>query len=192
MNKKRKPMASKILDDELRNSQIKGLEKELISKKIGSKYGLICVGIGVLIAQSIMTLLISLDEGIIKGFFWFTDIDFLLNIMIGILIMFGAGFYFGQKAGKEIIINKRNETLVGFLTGMIVLISTSFLASWVGFFQEGIDNIGTNDNPFFDYIFKPVYWVTIFGIIPSLIVGIWFGRRIKKEGEKMNTAHNNA
>ena len=185
-------MKSIMLDDELEGNNSKiDLQKEFDAKRIGGKYGLICVGIGVIIAQSIMTFLVSLDIGIIKGFFWFTKIGYLLNIIIGILIMFGSGYYFGQIAGKEIIIKKRNSILVGFLTGMIVLISTSFLSSWVGFFQEGIDNIGTRDNPFFDYIFKPVYWVTIFGILPSLIVGIWFGRRIKNEGRKINTtAHN--
>jgi hypothetical protein len=178
------------MDEEFGKSQKIALERELMSKKIGGKYGLICAGIGVIIAQSIMTFLASLNGGIIEGFFWFTGINYLLNIVIGILIMFGLAYYLGQTAGKEIIIKKKNPILIGFLTGMIILVSTSFLASWVGFFQEGIDNVGTYDNPFFDYIFKPVYWTTIFGIIPTFIVGIWFGLRIKKEGEKMNTVQN--
>ncbi|WP_461069585.1 hypothetical protein [Spirosoma horti] len=79
---------------------------------------------------------------------------------------------------------KWNYVLTGFLTGLAVIITTTFFASWTGFIQEGIDNIGTNDNPFFDYIFKPMYWVTMFGLIPALLVGIWFGSQIKKKGQK--------
>ena len=89
-----------------------------------------------------------------------------------------------QATGKLIIIKKWNSTLTGFLTGMAVILTTSFLASWTGFFQEGIDKVSTPDDPFFDYIVKPVYWVTFFGLIPALVVGAWFGRQIKKKGEE--------
>jgi len=78
------------------------------------------------------------------------------------------------------LIKNKNEILIGITTGLIVILVSSFLSSWIGFFQEGIDNIGTNDNPFFDYIFKPVYWVSLFGFIPGIIVGIWYGKKIKK------------
>ena len=104
--------------------------------------------------------------------------------------MFGAGYLFGRLAGNLIIMKGKNSKVIGIITGIVVLFSTSFLTSWVGFFQEGIDSIGTSDNPFVDYIFKPVFWVTIFGLIPSTIVGVWFGIRVRKEGEKMNTAYN--
>ena len=153
---------------------------ETESKRIGSRQGLIAVGAGLLIAQFIMTLMISSDEGVIRAFFWFTTINYKLNIFIGAVIMLLCGHFYGQIAGKQIIVKKRNFVLVGFLCGMSVLLTTAFLAGWTGFFQEGIDNIGTNDNPFEDYIYKPLFWVTVFGIIPALLVGIWFGGQIKK------------
>ena len=59
---------------------------------------------------------------------------------------------------------------------MAVLLTTAFLSCGTGFIQEGIVHVGTDDNPFEDYIFKPLYWVTVFGAIPAFIVGIWFGR----------------
>lgn len=157
---------------------------EIEAKKIGSRQGLISVGIGLIIAQLIMTALISSDEGFLKAFFWFTTIDYKLNILIGAIIMLLCGHIFGQIAGTQIIIKKRNFILIGFLCGMAVLLTTSFFSGWTGFFQEGVDNIGTNDNPFEDYIFKPLFWVTVFGIIPALLVGIWFGGQIKRKGQK--------
>jgi hypothetical protein len=155
------------------------------AKRIGSKQGVISVVLGLLIAQLIMTVMIASDDSFFKAFFWFTSIDYKLNILIGAIIMLLCGHIYGQIAGKAILIKKRNFILVGFSCGMAVLLTTAFLAGWTGFIQEGIDNIGINDNPFEDYIFKPLYWVTIFGAIPAFIVGIWFGGQIKVKGRKL-------
>ena len=160
---------------------------EVEAKKIGSRQGLICAGLGVLIAQLIMTGMILSDQNFFKAFFWFTRVNYKLNLFIGVIILLLCGHFYGQLAGKAILIKRRNFILVGFLCGMAVLLSTAFLSSLTGFFQEGIYNIGTNDNPFEDYIFKPLYWVTLFGIIPSLLVGIWFGGQIKRNGQKHST-----
>ena len=77
--------------------------------------------------------------------------------------------------------------MVGFLCSMSVLLTTAFFSGWTGFFQEGIDNIGTHDNPYEDYVFKPLFWVTMFGAIPAFFGGLWFGRRIKRVGRKYET-----
>ncbi len=152
---------------------------EIEAKKIGSRQGLISVGLGLLIAQFIMTWFSS-DNGIVKGFFWFTSFSYNSNLIIGGIIMLISGHIFGQLAGKAILIKKRNCILTGFLCGMAILLTTAFLSSWMGFFQEGISNIGTEDNPFVDYIYKPVFWIFFFGLIPVFLVRIWFGRQIKK------------
>ena len=112
--------------------------------------------------------------------------NYKLNLFIGVVILPLCGHFYGQFAGKAILIKRQNYILVGFLIGMAVLLTTAFLSSWTGFFQEGLNNIGTNDNPFEDYIFKPLYWVTIFGIVPSFIVGLWFGGQIKMKGKKFD------
>jgi hypothetical protein len=157
---------------------------EADAKIIGSRQGLICAGLGVLIAQLIMTAMISLDQNLFKAFFWFTRINYKLNLFIGVIVLLLCGHFYGQLAGKEILIKKRNFILVGCFCGMAILLTTAFVSGWTGFFQEGIDNIGTEDNPFKDYIFKPLYWVTLFGMIPALLVGIWFGGQIKRKGQK--------
>jgi hypothetical protein len=152
------------------------------AKKIGSRQGLISVITGILIAQFIMTSFIAKDKGWFKAFFWITDTGYWLNILIGVGVMLVCGHFFGQLAGILILIRKWNYVLTGWLIGMAVICSTTFIASWTGFFQEGIDNIGTTDDPFVDYIFKPMFWVTFFGFIPVLAVGIWFGKQIRDKG----------
>ncbi|MFT6337382.1 MAG: hypothetical protein ACJATI_004145 [Halioglobus sp.] len=160
-----------------------------IAKKIGSRLAIRSILIGLFIAQCIMTIFAS-DNGILKGFFWFTDFDYLFNIIFEVIVSLTTAYYFGRIAGKRILINGNNEILVGILTGLIIIIVSSFVSSWVGFFQEGIDNIGTNDDPFYDYIFKPIYAVTFFGFIPVLIVGSVYGTQIKKHKIKENPADN--
>ena len=94
-------------------------------------------------------------------------------------------YFFGQLAGFEILIKHRNYLLTGIKYAVLTLITGTLIGSSVGFLQEGIKDIGGFANPFYDYYFKPLYWVTMFGIIPAIIVGLLFGRQIKKQGQKM-------
>jgi multisubunit Na+/H+ antiporter MnhB subunit len=156
------------------------------AKKIGSRQGLICSGLGVFIAQFIMTAMISYDQTFLRALFWFTRVNYKLNLFIGIILLLLCGYFYGQIAGRAILIKNRNFILVGFLCSMAVLLTTAFLSGWTGFFQEGIYNIGTKDNPFEDYIIKPFYCITMFGILPALFVGILFGAQIKRKGKRQN------
>lgn len=156
------------------------------AKKIGSTQALKAIGVGILIAQILMTLL-NLERNILGSFLWFWHVNYILNIIIGIVSMFFCGYFFGAQAGVEILIKNKNYKWVGFKYGIITLFLATFIASWVGFFQEGFKLIGTDDNPFFDYIYKPVFGVLFFGIIPVIFVGFWFGKQIKKR----NNYHSN-
>ncbi len=106
------------------------------ARRIGSKQALQAVGIGLIVAQLIMTLLSS-DNGFLKGLIWFTGINFGLNLLIGIVVSLLCGYYFGQRAGVEILIKKRNYAWIGLKYGMLTLLTTAFLSSWTGFFQDG-------------------------------------------------------
>ena len=163
------------------------------ARKIGAKQGLISVFFGMAIAYLMMTFLMVEDYGFISGFLWILKVEYWYHILIGCCIMILSGYFYGQIAGKAILIGNSNSVLVGFLTGMAVLLTTGFLGGITGFLEEGINNIGTHDNPFFDYLIKPLFWIAFFGLIPSLIVGIIFGKQIKRKGKQLkeSTAHNN-
>lgn len=99
--------------------------------------------------------------------------------------MYISGFFYGQRAGIAILIKGQNYIWIGFLYALLTLETTTFLASWVGFLQQGISKIGSPDDPFVDYIGKPMFAITIFGLIPVIGVGIWFGMSIFKKGKKI-------
>ncbi len=157
---------------------------EAEANKIGSKLGLISSGIGLLIAYTFMTVVFAADQENQDGLLWFLNSPIRLNIGIGALLLLLSGFFYGRITAKAILIKKRNFVISGFLCGMAVLITTTFLTGWVGFFQEGSNPMFPDDNPFVDFVVKPLWWVTIFGTIPALLVGIVFGAVVKSRGDK--------
>jgi uncharacterized membrane protein len=106
----------------------------LKAKMIGSKFGLICSGAGVLIAQFIMIEMYSSERSFVHAFFGFMSVSYKLNLF------FVVGRFFSK---------------------------------------EGNRSIGAQENPFWDYILKPFFWVTLFGIIPSIFVGLMLGFLLK-------------
>ncbi len=159
------------------------------AEKIGIRVAILSVTIGIILAHLILTLIIW--DGTLKSFTWIFNTRYWFNVIMGIFFFYGMGYFFGKKAGIQILLKKRNYILTGIKYGILILITTTFLTSLIGFFQEGIENIGTQDNPFYDYIFKPMYWILMFGIIPAIVIGILFGLTIKLNGSK-NLTHNNS
>lgn len=152
----------------------------MTAKQIGSRIAVRSALIGIATAYLIMTTLIGLDEGI-TAIFWISDVDYWPNLLLGAVGLILMGYLFGQRAGIEIIEKRKDYSWVGIKYGFFTLLTGTLIGSTLGFLQEGIDNIGTHDNPFEDYYFKPLFWVTVFGLIPVVLVGLWFGKQIKKK-----------
>lgn len=157
------------------------------AKQIGQRLAIKSGLIGLFIAYTIFGgLLYSWDMKLLKAVFWIFDVEFWYHLIIGATGLLTMAYFFGRLAGVEILIKKRNELLTGIKYGLLTLVTGTLIGSSVGFIQEGIDNIGGFGNPFYDYYFKPMYWVTIYGIVPVIIVGLWFGRQIKRQRLKIS------
>jgi hypothetical protein len=141
---------------------------------VGRNEALKFVTVGLIIAYLIMALL--------AGFSWFLLADYQLNLLIAIAAMYACGYFYGRLAGVAILIKGKGYLWIGFLYGFLTLITATFISSWTGFFQQGIKEMGEVNDPFGDYIFKPLFLVTIVGLIPVSLVGFWFGHRIRKKG----------
>jgi hypothetical protein len=149
--------------------------------QIGARLALKSGLIGLLIAYVIFGgLIYSWDSDLLKALFWITDVEFWYHLVIGSIGLLTMAMMFGHFAGVDILIKQRNELWTGVKYGFFTLITGTIVGSSVGFIQEGIGN----SDGLFDYYFKPLYWVTIFGIIPVIVVGLWFGRQIKKQEQK--------
>jgi hypothetical protein len=155
---------------------------ETNAKRIGSRETLKSVVFGLLIAYALMALLFS-SSGWLKGLLWFLQVGFSPNILIGIASVFILGFVFGKRIGVEILIRDRNESVVGMKYLLAIVFLSALIASGSVFLQEGISYIGSDDDPFNDYVFKPLFWMAVFGLIPTLLLGIGLGSRIVKQAE---------
>lgn len=139
------------------------------AKRLGSQEAIGSVFIGFVIAYLIASPFFG-------GLLWIAKSNFKENLVIGMVIMLVSGYIYGRRAGYEILIKKRDHTWVGFKYGFLTLFTTAFFSGWIGFFREGIYEPDS-----FSYIFLPLIWITVFGIVPVVLIGFWFGRQIKNQ-----------
>ncbi len=149
---------------------------EKIASHIGGWQGIKSVGIGLLIVHLFMAWVTS---DFPHALIWFLDVDYKLNILIGVAITLVMGFVSGMSAGRAILINGTNAYLVGLLFSLVTLFSSVVLAGLTGFFQEGIQNERSLNEAAYDYIIKPALRMSIIGIMPAIFAGFWFGYRLK-------------
>ncbi len=108
--------------------------------------------------------------------------DWPFNLGIGILSLYISGNYIEKRMEFVIHEKKWNSILTGMIGLLLILIIGMFFGSTVGFLQEGIKNINRENglkNALFDYYVKPAFWILIFGIIPTIIIGGIMGYGIK-------------
>ncbi len=143
------------------------------AKYIGQRLAITPGLIGLLIAYLLFAwVTYSWDRELSKAIFWIFDVEFWYHLLIGALGLLVMAYFFGQLTGVEILVNKKNELWTGVKYGLIILLTGTLIGSSVGFIQEGIDEIGGTSTPVYDYYFKPLFWVTLFGILPVIIVGL--------------------
>ena len=167
-----------------------------LAKNIGSSLAIKSVHIALVIAYIIMIPISTIGrDNPIKALFWIVEwmkSEFALHIIIGIIVFYACGYYFGGKAGNDILTKQYNYIWVGPLYGLLTLLSAVFLGSLTGFCLGIIHDLHYVDrlseirldmfyDNFINYIFKPIFWFSLFGLIPALLVGLWFGKSIHKK-----------
>lgn len=149
------------------------------ARKIGGLQGLKSSAIGLAIAYLIIAMLTS-SEGFLKGLCWIVGVKLILNLVVGSLMMLIVGYFFGQLAGKLILIRKWSTFWVGVFCDFFILVATAFLSCWLTFFQEAVfSNKSCVESFFYDFLY-PFIVITIVGFIPAALVGIWLGESIRK------------
>lgn len=131
------------------------------------------ITVGLVIAYVIMAAM--------AGPFWLFEFEYAPTIFIAAIIIYIAGYFFGGLTG--VWISKRNHlaVLFGIIGGFLIVWTATFFGSLVGFFKEGLADRTPISEPVHDYIYKPMLMVTIFGLLPIILVGIWFGLSVKKK-----------
>lgn len=150
------------------------------AKKIGRLRAYESVAIGVSIFYLVGIFIFS-NEGL-QSLLWISYLDlynwiFVVNWIATFLIL---AYFVGNYAGKEILHLKSNPWLVGLKSGITILASGALLGCFLGFMLNGIENLGTNENPLMDYFLKPVFWIVVYGSLPAILMGLYYGWRINQ------------
>ena len=164
------------------------------AKNIGTKLAIKSISIGVIIAYLLMGIGLSgVQTSFFEGLFWIIRIrsEAVQNFLIVIGAFYACGYYFGGKAGIAILAKQRSYLWVGPRWGLFTLLSTAFFASILGYSQVVIRDMYSMGsaskmstdlliNNFTNFISWVVFYILIFGLIPALLVGLWFGWKIKR------------
>ena len=139
-------------------------------EKIGVKVTLIALVIWVVASATLFTILVGvlpIDNFTVKG---------LLTLFIIVL----STIFWGARAGKEIIIDNKNDDLIGIKTVFIILLTFFTLTIlFDGDFSKIPENKYTLTSAAKGFLFY--FFIQL---IPTIITGIIIGRRIKKLGHK--------
>lgn len=141
-------------------------------KKIGYSQAFKAITIGLVIAYIIF--------GLMAEPFWLFQFDYAPTILFGAIMIYIAGYFLGGLTGICISKHSRLAILFGIIGGLFIVWTGTFFGSLIGFVKEGLANNSVISESIRDYIYKPMALVTIFGMLPIIIVGIWFGLSIKK------------
>ena len=106
-----------------------------------------------------------------------------LHLGIGIFALYLSGHVVGNKMEYLIVQRKWNSILTGIVGLLIILLIGVLSGSSVGFLPEAISHIKSGNglkDYLFDYYRLPLYWIFLFGHIPTIIAGGITGYLIKK------------
>jgi hypothetical protein len=139
------------------------------------------------LTQIIITVNLLIASSIIIKMYGFRDLkglvsDFILNFALGIAGLYLAGNFIGQKIDHQIKVRHTNAIITGIIGLFLILIFGIFAGSTVGFLKEGIakNHADTIVESAVNYYVKPLFWILIFGFVPTIITGSILGILIKK------------
>lgn len=147
--------------------------------KIGYTHAFKAVTVGLLIAYAIMALL--------AGPLWLFEFDYAPTLVLAACVLYGAAYIVGRVAGKLIIIKKYSSVLIGIISGYVIVWIATFFGSMIGFFNEGLNRNLPISESVHDYIFKPLFMVSLWGSIPLVAIGSWYGWSTEKRGKDCPT-----
>lgn len=144
------------------------------AKQIGSRKTTIAVLIALAVAYAMMAGMTG-DGGWLSS-----EPSIMFNIIGGGVFVLAAGVFIGRYTGRSILVNGRNRYWIAIKNSFYVLWLGTLLGALIGFFQEGIHSPFGLPDGIDNYIVKPIAMVTIFGCVPTIIIGAILGYSIKK------------
>ena len=147
------------------------------ARALGRSQASIMVLIGLILAYLLASVAFSRRGPV--DLLWITGFRYWLTVLLAAGTFYLCGWLYGGWAGQLILLKHYNPWWTGALLGLLMLLTTVFLVSWVAFFQEALPLRTGFTDAFEDYIVKPVVWVMAAGWRPAVLAGLCFGYKLK-------------
>jgi|SRR5690606_36551319 len=154
--------------------------------KIGRRTGISFAALGVLIANILVTIFVSVDGGFGNGIVWFLNFDYWPSLLVGVVAVFLVSYFLCGRAAAVVVTRKKNEVWVGSATAITVLFVSGLVAGLFLLLQKIISG-STDSLLLIDFVLLPALILTFYGFLPASILGICFGVVVKKKASTPET-----
>jgi hypothetical protein len=107
-----------------------------------------------------------------NGILFFMEAVTNIHFIIILAILFGLTFFFGGKAGKEIIIDKRHFVVTSIKYVVLIIVAIIIYAGIIGIVKEN-DSTRNFQELLFMYFLTPLIKTGRLAIIPLLLIWLW-------------------
>lgn len=162
-------------------------EKE--AEAIGGRYAVYAVMIGLVcipIAQTALAIMYNRYQSDTPIAFLKALMRYPLPSFFGLAVLFTVAYRLGKRAGRKIIIEKRDDTWISFTSAMVALLACYLAGSVVSFSKNCIVNSCDWEYEYTGYL--AVGFIVLLAIIPTMLIAFAYGSILKSK--RQMTKHN--
>lgn len=105
---------------------------------------------------------------------------YTINLAIALAALFAAAWFLGGRAGNLILVQGWSPLGTSLVLGIACLLISVLAGSIFTFFSEGQPEVYGFGSAAYDYIVKPLFWVSVFGLIPCVVLSFVFAKLITR------------
>ena len=150
------------------------------AKKTGAILSIKSNTFGLVLAYLLMAFISS-------NLLWIARVEYGLNLFAGVILTYLFSYILGSFAGSLVLQKKWPALISGVVTAFITVWVSTFFASLIGFFNEGVQDNSPLAEPMKDYVLKPILSITLYGFGIVTAAGILYGALLQKAEFKNRT-----
>jgi len=119
-----------------------------------------------------------------NGILFFTQAISNIHFLVILIILFGLTFLFGAKAGKEIIIQKKNIVFISVKYVILIILIIVIYAAIVGVIMDKTSSPDNFQRLVTTYFLTPLARTGFLVIVPMLLIWLWATNQMKLADKK--------
>jgi hypothetical protein len=147
-------------------------------QRVSIKYSVICATLGLAMALLLVFQIFG-ARGIGE---MFGSYEYQASTIIALITLYAAALILGKVAGgliHRVGVHGPRVWIIGVALAWSCLIFAVIIGSSINFFTEIYKEPSVAD-AFMDWVFKPTFWVLLFGVLPALGLGLLYAAGMRK------------